>query len=87
MSIVPTRPSRRTFLKQSAALSGAFVLVIQGAAANQGAAEVTHWVVIAPDDTVIIRIARSELGQGTFTGLAQLVAEELACDWSKVRGV
>ena len=40
---------------------------------------------IQPDDTVIMRIARSELGQGTFTGLAMLVAEELECDWSKVR--
>jgi isoquinoline 1-oxidoreductase beta subunit len=40
--------------------------------------------VIRPDDTVIIRIARSEMGQGTLTGLAQLVAEELECDWSKV---
>src|SRR5207249_652731 len=42
------------------------------------------WVVIRPDDTVVIRIARSEMGQGTLTGLAQLVAEELDCDWSKV---
>src|SRR5947207_7754040 len=42
------------------------------------------WVVIRPDDTVVIRIARSEMGQGTLTGLAQLVAEELECDWSKV---
>jgi isoquinoline 1-oxidoreductase subunit beta len=33
---------------------------------------------------VVIRIARSEMGQGTLTGLAQLVAEELECDWSKV---
>ena len=41
-------------------------------------------MVIQPDDTVIIRIARSEMGQGTLTGLAQLVAEELECDWSKV---
>jgi len=40
--------------------------------------------VIRPDDTVVIRIARSEMGQGTLTGLAQLVAEELECDWSKV---
>jgi isoquinoline 1-oxidoreductase beta subunit len=40
--------------------------------------------VIRPDDTVIIRIARSEMGQGSLTGLAQLVAEELECDWSKV---
>ena len=37
-----------------------------------------------PDDTVVIRIARSEMGQGTLTGLAQLVAEELECDWAKV---
>lgn len=48
------------------------------------APEVNAWIVIEPDDTVIIRIARSEMGQGTLTGLAQLVAEELACDWSKV---
>lgn len=91
MSLAPTRPSRpsrRTFLQQTAALGGAFVLGIQGgtaAAAGSAGPEVTHWVVIEPDDTVIIRIARSELGQGSFTGLAQLVAEELACDWSKVR--
>ena len=39
---------------------------------------------IKPDDTVVIRIARSEMGQGTLTGLAQLVAEELECDWAKV---
>lgn len=80
-------PARRQFLQQSAALTGAFILGVQGkpAAAGSTAPEVTHWVVIQPDDTVIIRIARSELGQGTFTGLAQLVAEELECDWSKVR--
>ena len=41
------------------------------------------WVVIKPDDTVVIRIARSEMGQGTLTGLAQLVAEELDCDWAQ----
>ena len=46
--------------------------------------EINAWVVIKPDDTVVIRIARSEMGQGTLTGLAQLVAEELECDWSKV---
>ena len=46
--------------------------------------EVNAWVVIRPDETVVIRIARSEMGQGTLTGLAQLAAEELECDWSKV---
>src|SRR6202008_2848394 len=39
---------------------------------------------IRPDDTTVVRIARSEMGQGTLTGLAQLVAEELEADWSKV---
>src|SRR5215212_9504126 len=52
--------------------------------AADGSPEVNAWVVIRPDDTTVIRIARSEMGQGTLTGLAQLVAEELECDWSKV---
>ena len=52
--------------------------------AADGSPEVNVWVVIRPDDTIVIRIARSEMGQGTLTGLAQLVAEELECDWSKV---
>src|SRR5262249_46782888 len=52
--------------------------------AQDGTPEVNAWVVIRPDDTVVIRIARSEMGQGTLTGLAQMVAEELECDWSKV---
>jgi isoquinoline 1-oxidoreductase beta subunit len=52
--------------------------------AEDGSPEIDAWVVIKPDDTVVIRIARSEMGQGTLTGLAQLVAEELDCDWSKV---
>ena len=52
--------------------------------AADGSPEVNAWVVIRPDDTVVVRIARSEMGQGTLTGLAQMVAEELECDWSKV---
>ncbi len=50
-----------------------------------GEAEVNAWVSIKPDDTVYIRIARSEMGQGTRTGLAQLVTEELECNWKKVK--
>ena len=48
------------------------------------APEIGVWVVIQPNDTVVIRVVRSEMGQGTITGLAQLVAEELECDWKKI---
>ncbi|SNS55755.1 isoquinoline 1-oxidoreductase, beta subunit [Noviherbaspirillum humi] len=86
-------PSRRRFLGGSAAAVGSLVvgfhIPFAGTAMAQSAAgaqapEVNAWVVVQPDDTVIIRIARSEMGQGTLTGLAQLVAEELDCDWSRV---
>lgn len=81
--------SRRSFLKASAVAAGGFTLgfsVPFGEAAAQGALppEVNAWVVVKPDDTIVVRIARSEMGQGTLTGLAQLVAEELEADWSKV---
>ncbi len=84
--------SRRTFIASSAAAGGGLALGFHmpfgiGTAAAQSAAdgaEVNAWVVIKPDDTTVIRIARSEMGQGTLTGLAQLVAEELECDWKKV---
>src|ERR1700675_3778509 len=52
--------------------------------AQDGSPEINAWVVIRPDNTVVIRVARSEMGQGTITGLAQLVAEELECNWSKI---
>jgi isoquinoline 1-oxidoreductase beta subunit len=85
--------SRRKFVVGSAAAGGGLALGFNlpsgfGAAMAQGAAnngtEVNIWVAIKPDDTCVIRIARSEMGQGTITGLAQLVAEELECDWNKV---
>ncbi|MBI1778412.1 MAG: xanthine dehydrogenase family protein molybdopterin-binding subunit [Proteobacteria bacterium] len=79
---------RRSFLVGATALGGGLSLGITlpmgSASAAEAAPEVNAWVVIKPDDTVVIRIARSEMGQGTLTGLAQLVAEELECDWSKV---
>src|SRR5579885_1576183 len=43
------------------------------------------WIAIEPDDSVLIRYARSEMGQGSMTALPMIVAEELQCDWSKVR--
>ena len=56
----------------------------QNSPMKAGDPEVNAWVSIKPDETVVIRIARSEMGQGTRTGLAQLVAEELECNWKKV---
>src|SRR3954471_21017537 len=81
--------SRRKFIVGSAAVASgglALGLNVPFAQAQNGAAanEVNVWVAIKHDDTCVIRIARSEMGQGTLTGLAQLVAEELECDWSKV---
>lgn len=80
--------SRRFFLAGSAAAAGGLALGfdLPGAAAAPDAAapEINAWVVVRPDETVVIRIARSEMGQGTLTGLAQLVAEELGCDWARV---
>ena len=86
-----TQIDRRAFIVSAAAATGGLALGLEipfgggGMATAQAASpEVNAWVVIHPDDTVVIRIARSEMGQGTLTGLAQLVAEELDCDWSKV---
>lgn len=83
-----TKLSRRDFLKVSAAVGGGLALEFSfpwlARAAAVRATEVNAWIVIHADDRVVIRIARSEMGQGTFTALAQLVAEELDCDWAKV---
>src|SRR5207245_3859176 len=57
---------------------------VEAQSAAEAGAEVHAWVVVKPNDTCVIRIARSEMGQGTRTGLAQLVAAELECDWKKV---
>jgi isoquinoline 1-oxidoreductase beta subunit len=81
--------SRREFLKVTTALGGGLALefsfpVASAAVPGAGAVEVNAWIVVHPDDRVVIRIARSEMGQGTMTALAQLVAEELDCDWARV---
>ena len=78
--------SRRGFLATVSAAAGGMALglhipVVEAAEATP---EVNAWVVIRPDETVVVRIGRVEMGQGTLTGLAQLVAEELDCDWAKV---
>ena len=91
MIIETAKMDRRSFLVRAAALGGGLALgfkvpfgAVDEASAAEANSEVNAWVVIRPDETVVIRIARSEMGQGSMTGLAQLVAEELECDWSKV---
>ncbi len=76
--------SRRSFIGASAGLVVGFHIPFAGAATPTATPEINAWVVVKPDDTIVIRIARSEMGQGTLTGLAQLVAEELEADWAKV---
>jgi isoquinoline 1-oxidoreductase beta subunit len=88
MNYIP-KFDRRSFLVGSAAAAGGLSVGFHIPFGDEAAAagttpEVNAWVVIRPDETVVIRIARSEMGQGTLTGLAQMTAEELECDWSKV---
>jgi len=88
--------TRRKFLETSTATSAAFVLGFHLPSKSALAQpetetpsstnpEVNAWIVIEPDDTVIIRIAQTELGQGVWTSNAMMVCEELQCDWSRVR--
>src|SRR5712671_7999004 len=81
--------SRRKFIVSSAAAGGGLALgfnpfIGSARAATAAGTEINIWVAVRPDSSCVVRIARSEMGQGTLTGLAQLVAEELECDWKKI---
>jgi len=91
MNYVP-KMNRRAFVASAAAAGGGLALGLdipiggpQPILAQDGSPEVNAWVVVRPDNTVVVRVARAEMGQGSLTGLVQLVAEELDCDWSTVR--
>src|SRR3954462_1673818 len=88
-----TALSRRELLRKSL-LSGAGLFVAfhvprkAGAVPEPAAKQLPDpnaFVRVAPDDSVTVLLAHSEMGQGIWTGLAMLIAEELECDWSKIR--
>jgi isoquinoline 1-oxidoreductase subunit beta len=97
---VEHRINRRQFLMTTSVVGGAFVLGfalpsrrVQAATIAEkpwtspatGGAEVNAWLIIGSDESVTIRVAQSEMGEGVFTSMPMLVAEELECDWTKVR--
>jgi isoquinoline 1-oxidoreductase subunit beta len=93
--------SRRYFILTAATAAGGFVIGIGAMPRAAGAAtvgmapgseenayspnDIDAWIAIDPDDSILIRYQRSEMGQGSMTALPMMIAEELQCDWSKVR--
>jgi isoquinoline 1-oxidoreductase beta subunit len=91
---------RRQFMITTTVVGGAFVLgfalpsrrMLAATIAEKpwtslttGGTEVNAWLIIGSDESVTIRVAQSEMGEGVFTSMPMLVAEELECDWTKVR--
>ncbi|MGH7154927.1 MAG: molybdopterin cofactor-binding domain-containing protein [Acetobacteraceae bacterium] len=77
--------SRRGFVLASLSVAGGLAIGIRPGLGADAGAEIGPWLVIDPDETITIRVARSEMGQGIWTGLPMIVAEELECDWATVR--
>ena len=91
----PSNTSRRDFLQSGAAASAGLIVGFHWPAAPvaaqvpapanmSGATEINAWIHITPDNRTILKVARSEMGQGSSTSLPQMLAEELECDWSRV---
>ena len=84
-------PSRRQFIQQSAATTGAFVLgmylpLTSDAATNSASPTVVNaWVQITPDNQITLICARSEMGQDVYTSMPALLAEELNIPLSMVK--
>ncbi len=80
--------TRRELLVSGAGLLIAFHVPRKGRAAQMDkkpSVEPNAFVRVVPDDSVTVVLAHSEMGQGIWTSLAMLVAEEMDCDWSKIR--
>ena len=92
--------NRRDFIFTAASAAGVLLVGIGAAPGRASAAtiatqpwtdneypphELDAWIAIDPDDSVLIRYQRSEMGQGSMTALPMMITEELQCDWSKVR--
>jgi isoquinoline 1-oxidoreductase beta subunit len=89
-ALSPLHLSRRRFLQGSAAAGAGLLIeftlpVGRAVAQTDGVLAPNAFVRIAPDNTVTIIAKHIEFGQGTYTGLATLLAEELDADWSQVR--
>ncbi len=82
---------RRDFLKASLSSAGGLMLSFNLPAATRpyqqstAGAEINAWLTIDPDDTITIRVAQAEMGQGVFTSMPMIIAEELEADWGKVK--
>lgn len=89
--MIDTQTSRRSFLKTTAAASGGLLMAINlpGTLGQAMAAGTVHtpnaWVHIADDNTISILSARSEMGQGVYTSMPMLIAEELNVDMAQIR--
>ena len=97
---IPSTVNRRDFILTAVSVAGGMMIGIGAAPGSADAAaistqpwndneyaphELDAWIAIDPDDSVLIRYQRSEMGQGSMTALPMMITEELQCDWSKVR--
>src|SRR5580658_2585395 len=97
---IPSTVNRRDFILTAVSVAGGLIIGIGAAPRSARAAaiserpwndseyaphEIDAWIAIDPDDSVLIRYQRSEMGQGSMTALPMMITEELQCDWSKVR--
>ncbi|NQW66705.1 MAG: xanthine dehydrogenase family protein molybdopterin-binding subunit [Burkholderiales bacterium] len=86
-SLQHTPINRRGFLQVSASATAALSLGFSLPAHTQAKQpqEVNAWIDIHTDESIVIRYARTEMGQGSRTSAPMLIAEELEVDWKKVR--